>query len=403
MSLRIQNSRQLLKRTTVSGATPTVNTGSTQHTDGTWTVDEIYAGELYWNMQDKYLYLGWEDISGTTGVDLIYPGGSFFTGGSGNCITDFYVENINACTQFLSLVSQGNGFGGYIDAVYTTSTNSISEMILSETIPGVPNASLRVSDSGNTYFNNVDLLDTGVIIEANLVGGTSHLINMDSPGNAMNITTSDGTDTANIGLTLNPISNFTKIELLTVGGVEESSLTMTKFDSKLSSTFDSFNSASGSSLNVGGDKVYLQVNDETVFGATKDYVYHTTAALTVNNTDKIFYHLERIKTTGATPTTLYTIPFTPNNSVMTIKAIINGSENGGGDVYGAEYFGVFKNLGGTVTRISTLDKSEKTDFATATSDIIISGTDIIIQVTGEAATNINWGARFNYLITQTIL
>ena len=101
MALKIQNSRQLLKRSTVSGATPTVFTGSTDYTDGTWGVDDIYAGELYLNMEDKKLWFGWETTGGT-GVELIYPQagtpGPSFTGGSGNCITDFYLTNMYGCS-----------------------------------------------------------------------------------------------------------------------------------------------------------------------------------------------------------------------------------------------------------------------------------------------------------------
>jgi hypothetical protein len=204
MSLRIQNSRQLLKRTNVSGATPTVNTGSTQHTDGTWTVDEIYAGEFYWNMEDTKLWLGWEDISGTTGVELIYP--ASFTGNtSATCISDLYISNLHGCSPI-------------------------------------------------TIWDDFIQKD-----------GTS--INSE--------------------------------------------------DTKLKVTFDD--------------------TGEGVMTITK---------------------------TGGTWTD-----------------------------------SVFKSVGGVVTQISTLDKSEKTDFATATTDIVISGTNIIIEVTGEAATTIKWVTRFNYTIS----
>jgi len=69
MSLKIQNSRQLLKRSTTSGATPSVFTGSTDYTDGTWGINDIYAGEFYWNMADRKLWLGYETTGGT-GVDF---------------------------------------------------------------------------------------------------------------------------------------------------------------------------------------------------------------------------------------------------------------------------------------------------------------------------------------------
>jgi hypothetical protein len=404
MSLRIQNSRQLLKRTNVSGATPTVNTGSTQHTDGTWTVDEIYAGEFYWNMEDTKLWLGWEDISGNTGVELIYPGGSSFTGGSGNCITDFYVENINACNNILDLQAGGNVGTGYISALYTTATNALSELLLTETIGGVPNILIQTQDSGATYTNQILISDTGMNLGASLVGATSHGINMDVPGDTMNITTQAiGGEVASIDLAYDSLSNETSIVLRTEDNsfTEVSSINMDKDGITLFSSTNTLLINASSFVSVGQNEVTLNAGKE-LFGVTPTYVYHSNTSLIPSGSleNFIFYHNEKITTTGTTPTTLYSIPFTGGvNTVMTIKAIINGSDNVGGDVYGAEYFGVFKSVGGVVTQISTLDKSEKTDFATATTDIVISGTNIIIEVTGEAATTIKWVTRFNYTIS----
>lgn len=93
MTLIVQNSRTLLKRSQISGATPTVKTGSTQHTDGTWVDTDIYPGEIYWNMQDRKMYIGWEDISGNTGTDVLVTGA-----GTGSCITDLFVTNIFGCS-----------------------------------------------------------------------------------------------------------------------------------------------------------------------------------------------------------------------------------------------------------------------------------------------------------------
>jgi hypothetical protein len=78
MSLKIQNSRQLLKRTKEAGLQPIIATGSTNHTDGTWLDYEIYPGELYLNMQDKKLYFGAEDISGNTSIITANPYGNDF-------------------------------------------------------------------------------------------------------------------------------------------------------------------------------------------------------------------------------------------------------------------------------------------------------------------------------------
>ena len=70
--IKNQISRQLLKRTATSGLTPTIGP-SYDHTDGTWTNTDIYAGEFYWNMYDQQLWLGWATGS-TSGVTLINGG-----------------------------------------------------------------------------------------------------------------------------------------------------------------------------------------------------------------------------------------------------------------------------------------------------------------------------------------
>jgi len=51
-----QDSRIRLKRSTVTGAVPTA-APSTDHTDGTWSVNDIYIGELYLNDSDQRLFV----------------------------------------------------------------------------------------------------------------------------------------------------------------------------------------------------------------------------------------------------------------------------------------------------------------------------------------------------------
>jgi len=176
MTLIVQNSRTLLKRSQISGATPTVKTGSTQHTDGTWVDTEIYPGEIYWNMQDRKMYIGWEDISGNTGTDVLVTGA-----GTGSCVSDFYVENINACNGFLGLLANtptpsGNG---YIDAVYTTASNGISEMLLTES-SGTPFVVLQTQDSGVTYQNSIQINDNAIDLQQSTIGGTLNQITLNA-------------------------------------------------------------------------------------------------------------------------------------------------------------------------------------------------------------------------------
>ena len=83
MPLKVQNSRLLLKRT-MTGGTPTVNTTSVDFTDRSWGTNEIYAGEMFWDMLDKKLYLGWDDGI-TVGVSEL------LTSASSASTTDIYV------------------------------------------------------------------------------------------------------------------------------------------------------------------------------------------------------------------------------------------------------------------------------------------------------------------------
>lgn len=63
-----QDSRIRLKRSTISGAEPTV-APSTDHTDGTWGVNDIYIGELYLNDPDQRLW-----VRTATGITEIATG-----------------------------------------------------------------------------------------------------------------------------------------------------------------------------------------------------------------------------------------------------------------------------------------------------------------------------------------
>jgi hypothetical protein len=60
MSLKIQESKILFKRTDIPGVVPTLGP-SNDHTDGTWTNTDIYPGELFINISDNLVYIGAND------------------------------------------------------------------------------------------------------------------------------------------------------------------------------------------------------------------------------------------------------------------------------------------------------------------------------------------------------
>ena len=53
--MNIQDSRILIKRSTITGVTPTIPTSS-DHTDGSWITTDIYKGELFINMADSRVW-----------------------------------------------------------------------------------------------------------------------------------------------------------------------------------------------------------------------------------------------------------------------------------------------------------------------------------------------------------
>ena len=98
-----------------------------------------------------------------------------------------------------------------------------------------------------------------------------------------------------------------------------------------------------------------------------------------------------ISTTDATVTDIALFEAAlPVDNVGWYNAYITGVQDDGSTAYFSEVTAGVKNDGGVVTLVDKTDVIEKTEFTTATTDIVISGTDVIAQVTGEAATNINW-------------
>jgi len=338
MSLIVQNSRTLLKRSQISGATPTVKTGSTQHTDGTWVDTEIYPGEIYWNMQDRIMYIGWEDISGNTGTDVLVTGA-----GTGSCVSDFYTENVFPCNNLLNLqVTDGINYDNNIN-------------ISDNTTLGI---NFTSTDLTTSDFTLIELLGASTSLLTDN-GTTQHRITMDS----------------NNGLI--------PFELRTDNAVNSSTIT-------LSPNF----------VSIQGNLALTRATLGISVGEYSPGVPET-IDFSRGSGNRLTYDLSGNSTTAATSIAIGVIDFsgTTPDKVITVNANVGGIDKVGNQAYGSKLFAVFKNIAGAITQIGTTDKIERRDFTTATSDITISGTNIIIQVTGEAATTINWLTDFSYHIT----
>lgn len=116
------------------------------------------------------------------------------------------------------------------------------------------------------------------------------------------------------------------------------------------------------------------------------------------STDKISIGSSNVKniistgtttTTNATITTIHTFTCV-SSGPKSYKVRVIGNKTDYSKSYLGELFGLYNYDGATVTLIGSLDLIEKTNFTTATSTISISGTTILVRVTGEALTDINW-------------
>jgi len=109
---------------------------------------------------------------------------------------------------------------------------------------------------------------------------------------------------------------------------------------------------------------------------------------TDNPTEQVFQN--RVATTDATVTTLHTFAI-PTSDVVQISAYVtarrtSGTEQGAGYLLRATY----KNAAGTVTLIGAVNKTADEDVGAWDVNLTISGTNVLVEVTGVAAINITW-------------
>lgn len=103
-----------------------------------------------------------------------------------------------------------------------------------------------------------------------------------------------------------------------------------------------------------------------------------------------------VTTTDATPTTLVSITPT-TNSVTTVYGYVSGANAAHSDACGGEFSATFLNNAGTLTLVNTQFVLVNSS-STATYNVIQSGSNIIVQVTGIAATTYNWKAEFGSVV-----
>ena len=135
------------------------------------------------------------------------------------------------------------------------------------------------------------------------------------------------------------------------------------------------NGDTGLSVRNNLNEIIGDINDGTIGGGGES---GTTAYITTTN--------------GAT-TSIATVAL-GTYSTYNITAKVSGWDSSNSLAYGSELFGVFKKVGGTTSQVSTTDTYEKSNFATASSHIIVDN-DPKIVVIGEVGKNINWVVNYS--------
>jgi len=119
-------------------------------------------------------------------------------------------------------------------------------------------------------------------------------------------------------------------------------------------------------------------------------------ALNVDNTGEakglgVIFDTYHEPTTDATPTTIATIS-TATDKAYGLTVTIIGIKSDGSDIAHYIRYASYKNDGGTLTEVDETDEHTVEDDANWDVSMEASGTDILVKVTGVAATTIQWQA-----------
>jgi hypothetical protein len=101
-------------------------------------------------------------------------------------------------------------------------------------------------------------------------------------------------------------------------------------------------------------------------------------------------------TPDATPVdvgTLATLPADGDTFAIRVQVSARTDAAAGGEVLDAELGGLYYRASGVVLVTNPTASTSRVGLTTAAAELVISGDDVVLRVTGEAATNIGWTAR----------
>lgn len=314
----------------------------------------------------------WSQISGGTG-DLVS-----LTGNSGGAVMADGAHNINVV-----------GDGTTIDIVGNPGTNTLTASVISGVYPEnfpVPNGTTPVVPSGagavslTSTLGSVTLTGGLNTINFDVTGGqpsTSFPVDITGTQNpvlpsamgAVTVKSSDGS----IAVT----GNTNEIDLTLTGGAAVTNYPVPN------GTTPVVPSGAGAVTLTSSD------NSVTITGGTNTIDFTTTATVPYS-----------VQTTDATPTTLASIPVVADSATTIIVELVAADSVYGQSVHCNAMSGGQYPSAGALSLIGVPIVNILTDFATATVDITTSGNNLIVQVTGEAATTINWVGNIRSIVVD---
>jgi hypothetical protein len=373
MSDKVEYSRLLLKRSNVSSEIPTIPTGNTLNE----MIDtDTFVGEFYLNSIDNRLWVRTEN-------------GQYEIMMSGN--TSGYSQTLGAT---LTLGNETDGYNIVMsqdDRITSFSGNSYIEF------NKVTDEQLKLYSSNIGGDNTlVDVTPLELSISHQSTGGTLGMISIDT--NTLDLSFTDLTDTST--LSMSP-SVFT---LQTSFGNIQSTLDLDPEQSNNGTQLksqDIVNNNYGLVLVREGD-VLIQVSDPTT---TKSSSLAITDDTTQMISELYFQGYNGVgfwtkgnttTTTGNTTTDIVSIdtgmaPF-GNNKVYKVICHYTGIDSLYTSGYTTEVRGTYRNSGGTLTQIGSLEYfSTRNEFTGLTDpDIYVSGDNIRSRVRGITSKTITW-------------
>jgi phage baseplate assembly protein gpV len=162
----------------------------------------------------------------------------------------------------------------------------------------------------------------------------------------------------------------------------------------------SINMAGGKILSAGQTSSFTMTDFETRFVSDSISVINSTAIWTQDNS----YKIKEQFTTGITQSKMFYVDNSefPTESLMTIDVIIQGLDPTNMLYYFNKMMATFWCSGGVVVQVGTTDVNEKTNFSTGVADITTDGSEVQLNVEGDAGSDVYWSARINYQISSAV-